>query len=74
MSGSIIDINGVENIMLFCKVGKDKLVQTVWRLLTNNAMQNGQKPVNVLGDDRFILTGDIIVSDGVTTFLNGTAL
>ena len=70
MSGSIIDINGVENITLFCEVGKDKLVQTMWQLLTNNDMLNGQKPVNVLGDDRFILTGDVIVSDGVTTSLN----
>ena len=70
MSGSIIDINGVENITLFCKVGNDELVQTVWLLLTNNAMQNGHKPVNVLGDDRFSLTGDIIVSDGVNTSQN----
>ena len=70
MSGSIIDINGVENITLFCKVGNDELVQTVWLLLTNNAIQNGHKPVNVLGDDRFILTGDIIVSDGVNTSQN----
>ena len=70
MSGSIIDINGVENITLFCEVGKDKLVQTMWQLLTNNDMLNGQKPVNVLGDERFILTGDVIVSDGVITSLN----
>ena len=70
MSGSIIDINGVENITLFCKVGNDELVQTVWLLLTNNPMQNGHKPVNVLEDDRFILTGDIIVSDGVNTSQN----
>ena len=70
MSGSIIDINGVENIALFCEIGKDELVQTVWLLLTNNAMLNGQRPLNVLGDERFILTGDIIVSDGVNTSLN----
>ena len=69
-SGSIIDINGVENITLFCEVDNDELVQTVWRLLTNNAMQNDHKLVNVLEDDRFILTGDVIVSDGVTTSLN----
>ena len=33
-------------------------------------MQSGQKSVNVLGDDRIILTGDIIVSGGVNTSLN----
>ena len=70
ISGSIIDILGAENIMLFCELGNGELVQTVWLLLTENDMQNGRKPVNVLGDDRFILTGDIIVSGGFNTSLN----
>ena len=69
MSGSIIDILGAENIMLFCKVGNGELVQTVWLLLTENDLQSGHKPVNVLGDDHFILTGDIIVSGGFNTYI-----
>ena len=70
ISGSIIDILGEENIMLFCELGNGELGQTVWLLLTENDMQNGRKPVNVLGDNRFILTGDIIVSGGFNTSLN----
>ena len=70
-SGSFIDnFLGAKNITLFCQVRETALIQTVWLLRTKDNIQNNRQPGSVLGDDRFILTGDVIESGGFDVILN----
>ena len=70
-SGSVIgNILGTQNIMLFCEVRESGLIQTLWLLRTKDDIQNNHQPDSVGDDNRFIFTGDVILSNGFNIHLN----
>ena len=71
-SGSFIDnFVGAKNITLFCEVVlESEMVKTEWFLRTEDDIQSNRQPGSLLGDKRFIVTGDVVVSGGVDVSLN----
>ena len=67
VSGSIIsNVLGAKNIMLFCEISESELIhQTSWFISTENTTLS-----LINRDDRFNLTGNIVMSDGYTVSLN----
>ena len=66
VSGSIIsNVLGAKNIMLFCEIFESELIQTRWYISIDNTTLSA-----INRDDRFNLTGNIIMSDGYTISLN----
>ena len=69
--GSFIDdFEGARNISLFCDVrdGADRL-QTVWSIQTAEDVEQGDNP-GPIDQSRFILSGDTVMSGGVSVTLN----
>ena len=71
-SGSFIDnFVGAKNITLFCEVVlESEMVKSEWFLRTEDDIQINRQPGSLLGDNRFIATGDVVVSGGIDVSLN----
>ena len=59
-----------KRISLFCEIRERDLVQTVWLLFTKDDMRQGRPPRTILRDNRFKISGKIIVSNGYKIYTN----